>query len=198
MAAPINELLKLPFDVKIATKDFHPKDHISFASNHSPPNNKPFSSVITITNPLNSEETDSIRLWPKHCIQGTQGAELLPELDMTGLNHIIEKGMDKRTEMYSAFSDTFKKPTVFRSRLAGLLREAKATEVFVVGLAADYCVKHTAMDSVKEGFVTFVIENATKAVEPEKWPQVKDELKNQGVKIIDFDSDEIRRLKEQL
>ena len=192
----INELLALPFDVKVATKDFHPKDHISFASNHPAPNNKPFESTYRIVNPYNSNENELVRLWPDHCIQGTPGAELVPELDKARIHHVIEKGMDKRVEMYSAFSDPFRSPPVSKSRLADLLKKAGISHVFLVGLAADYCVKYTAMDSCEENFTTYIVEDATKAVDSHYWPTVRGRLHRKGVHLIDSDSEEIKLIRE--
>jgi nicotinamidase-related amidase len=170
--------------VKIATKDFHPQDHISFASNHPPPNNKPFESMIVIKNPLNPEETQETRLWPDHCVQGTKGSELLPELDVTKVQHIVEKGQDKRVEMYSAFADPFLNPTVSRSKLAQILSDAGVTDVFVAGLAADYCVKFTALDAHKEGLKTWVVEDATRAVDPSSLPELYKEYEKQGISLV--------------
>jgi nicotinamidase-related amidase len=192
----VNELLALPFSVKVATKDWHPKDHISFASNHPAPNNKPYESFTIINNPLNPDETEKTRLWPVHCVQGTGGAELLPELDVSKLDHIVEKGQDKRVEMYSAFADPFKNPSVTRSDLAQTLRNANITDVFVVGLAADYCVKFTAIDSQKEGFKTWVIRDATKAVDPAAMEEVYKEYEGLGVLIIGTDDAQVQRVKE--
>jgi nicotinamidase-related amidase len=180
----LNQLLALPFAVKIATKDFHPPDHISFASNHPPPNNKPFESLITIANPLNPSETEETLLWPKHCVQGTKGAELLPELDTSKVHTIVEKGQDKRVEMYSAFADPFKNPCVSKSNLAKILHDEGITDVFVAGLAADYCVKYTAIDSAQEGFKTRVIGEATRAVDPASMDGVLKEYKEAGVTVI--------------
>ncbi|KAF1943835.1 Isochorismatase hydrolase [Clathrospora elynae] len=193
----INELLTYPFALKIATKDYHPHDHISFASNHPAPNNKPFESTVTITNPHNSEETQEARLWPDHCVQGTKGAELLSELDVSNVDHIIEKGQDKRVEMYSAFADPFTSPCVAESGLADMLRGAGITDVYVVGLAADYCVKFTALDAQKEGFKTWVVGDATKAVDPSSLDEVQKDYEKAGVTVIGRDDTQVQRVKDQ-
>jgi nicotinamidase-related amidase len=192
----INELLSLPFAIKVATKDFHPQDHISFASNHPAPNNKPFESMVKITNPHNPDESQETRLWPDHCVQGTKGSELLPELDVGRVDKIVEKGQDKRVEMYSAFADPFTSPCVACSDLAKTLKEAGITDVFVVGLAADYCVKFTAIDAQKEGFKTWVIGEATKAVDPSSLDDVHKEYERVGVTVIGRDDAQLRRVKE--
>ncbi|KAJ4364106.1 NAD(+) salvage pathway protein [Neocucurbitaria cava] len=193
----INALLALPFALKMATKDFHPQDHISFASNHPAPNNRPFESVITIKNPHNPDETQETRLWPDHCVQGTKGAELLPELDTSRVDRTIEKGQDKRVEMYSAFADPFQSPCVANSGLANTLRDAGITDVYVVGLAADYCVKYTALDAQKEGFRTWVIGEATKAVEPSSLEAVHNEYEKVGVAVIGMDNVAVQKVKAQ-
>jgi nicotinamidase-related amidase len=193
----INALLALPFSIKVATKDFHPRDHISFASNHPAPNNKPFESTTTITNPLNLEETLEIPLWPDHCVQGTNGSELLSELDVGKVDRIVEKGQDKRVEMYSAFADPFKSPCVVQSDLAKTLRDAGITDVYVVGLAADYCVKYTAIDAQKEGFKTWVIDDATKAVDPSSLEDIHNEYEKIGVSVIGKDDTQVQKVKEQ-
>ncbi|KAJ4343413.1 NAD(+) salvage pathway protein [Ascochyta clinopodiicola] len=191
----INELLALPFTLRVATKDFHPQDHISFASNHPAPNNQPFVSKATIKNPLNSDETFETQLWPDHCVQGTAGAELLPELHVDRVDCIVEKGQDKRVEMYSAFADPFPSPCA-QSGLADRLREAGVTDVYVVGLAADYCVRFTALDAHKNGFQTWVVGEATKAVDPSSLEEVYRGYEEAGVKVIGRDDAQIQRVKE--
>ncbi|KAF0320390.1 isochorismatase [Colletotrichum asianum] len=188
----VNAMLKLPFVAKIATKDWHPADHISFASNH--PGKQPFVDSIAIVNPRNSAETYHTRLWPVHCVQGTPGAELVPELDASAVDTVIEKGQMKQVEMYSAFYDPFKSSRVADSGLAGALKEKGVTDVFVVGLAGDYCVKFTALDASKEGFRTFIVEEGTKPVDAEKWDDCKSELETSGVRIVSVEGPEVRRV----
>ncbi|KAF2644418.1 Isochorismatase hydrolase [Massarina eburnea CBS 473.64] len=191
----LNTLLSYPFPLKIATKDFHPRNHISFASNHPPPNNKAFESVITITNPLNPGESQETRLWPVHCVKDTPGSELVPELHVDKVHEIVEKGMDQRVEMYSAFADPFKQPCVSRSGLAKMLHDKGVTDVFVAGLAADYCVRYTALDAAKEGFKTRVVEEATKAVDPASMDEVLREYAEAGVEVIGKDDASIERVR---
>lgn len=191
----INELLSLPFALRVATKDFHPQDHISFASNHAAPNNKPFVSKATIQNPLNPRETQETQLWPDHCVQGSKGAELLPELDISKVDHIVEKGQDKRVEMYSAFADPFPSPCS-QSDLADTLKKAGVTDVYVVGLAADYCVRFTALDAQKNGFKTWVIGEATKAVDPSSLDEVYSGYQEAGVTVIEKDGAQVQRVRQ--
>ncbi|KAH9220551.1 nicotinamidase [Leptodontidium sp. 2 PMI_412] len=188
----INTLLTLPFVLKIATKDWHPPDHISFASNHPP--KKPFIDTTTVINPSNASETYETRLWPDHCIQHTPGAELVPELDLEKVDKIVEKGMRREVEMYSAFYDPLEKPRCSDSGLADVLRGRGISHVFVVGLAFDYCVRATALDASKEGFRTVVVREGTKAVDPEAWEEVERELKGKGVDVVGVEGEEVRRI----
>ncbi|KAF7321188.1 Isochorismatase domain-containing protein [Mycena chlorophos] len=166
----VNALLAAPFfDVRVATKDWHPHDHVSFAENHPPPNNKPFESFAKIVNPFNDAESYETRLWPVHCVQGTPGAELVPELNLARIDKIVEKGQDKRVEI----------------ELRGYLKENAVTKAYVVGLAMDYCVRATALDAVKEGFETYIIEDATKAVDPkEGWDKARVDMEEKGIKFV--------------
>ncbi|KAK6071444.1 isochorismatase [Seiridium cupressi] len=188
----VNTLLALPFALKIATKDWHPQSHVSFASNHK--GKQPFTDYVTIVNPANPEETNKTRVWPVHCVQGTPGAELVEELDISKVDTIIEKGQDDRVEMYSPFFDPFEKPRGCDSGLARILRDKGITDVYVVGLAADYCVLNCAKDAFKEGFRTFIVEEGTRAVDPEGWPRVRQGLEEEGVRIVNMEGDEVRRL----
>lgn len=188
----INDLLVLPFALKVATKDWHPANHISFASNHA--SKRPFSDSITIVNPKNSDESYESQLWPVHCVQGTPGAELLPELDLARIDVVIEKGQVKDVEMYSAFYDPLKAPRCFDSGLAGLLKEKQVTHCFVVGLAADYCVKATALDAKAEGFETYIVEEGTRAVDAGAWTTCKKQIEDLGVKIVKQDGEEVKRI----
>lgn len=109
----------------------------------------------------------------------------MPELDIEKVDKIVEKGQDKRVEMYSAFADPFENPRVAQSELRGYLKENGVGKVYVVGLAMDYCVKATAEDAVKEGFETFIIEDATKAVDPEEgWRKSKVEMESKGIRFV--------------
>lgn len=189
----VNKLLDLPFVIKIATKDWHPANHISFASNHS--GKQPFTDFTTVINPSNPSETYETRLWPDHCIQNTKGAELIPELDVKKIDKIVEKGQVKEVEMYSAFYDPLEKPRVSDSGLAAVLKEKGVTDVYVVGLAFDYCVKCTAVDAAKEGFKTVIVEEGTRAVDRGNRDETMKELKNKGVKIVSMDGGEVAKVR---
>ncbi|KIV99647.1 hypothetical protein, variant [Verruconis gallopava] len=194
IASVVNTLVQLPFALRVATKDWHPQDHISFASNHAPPDNVAFSTEITIANPNDPTQTETTRLWPDHCVQGSKGAELVPELDVSRIDHVVEKGQDSRVEMYSAFADPFE-THVTRSGLEDTLRAAGITHVFCVGLAMDYCVKFTALDAAKAGFKTYVVAEGTRAVNPADWDAVAELLKQAGVDVVALSGEEVERVR---
>ncbi|KAI9789440.1 MAG: NAD(+) salvage pathway protein, partial [Piccolia ochrophora] len=129
IATVINGLLQLPFALRVATKDWHPPDHISFADNHDGPDNEPFTSIADVSNPENPSETFQTRLWPVHCVQGSHGAQLIPELDVDRIDHVVEKGQDKRVEMYSAFRNPFRNPPGPSTGLPRLLKDAHISHV---------------------------------------------------------------------
>ncbi|KAI3392131.1 hypothetical protein diail_6143 [Diaporthe ilicicola] len=194
IAPTVNELLSLPsFATRIATQDWHPEDHISFAANHTA--KQPFTDTITVVNPHNASESYETRLWPVHCVQGTRGAELVPELHAGDVDVVVKKGADARVEMYSAFYDPFESPRVSDSGLAATLRDKGVTHVYVVGLAFDYCVSATATDAAKEGFVTYVVEEGTRSVDAAGWDKCKEGLAAGGVKLVSMDGEEVQKLK---
>ena len=147
----VNALMKY-FDFVVATQDWHPIDHESFASRH--PNKKPGDKIIL-------HGLDQV-LWPDHCIQQTTGAEFSDRLDISQFNKIFQKGTDIHIDSYSGFFDNGKKKD---TGLHDYLIKKGVDEVFIVGLATDYCVKFTAIDAVELGFKTNVIADATKAVD---------------------------------
>ncbi|EAS33455.3 isochorismatase family hydrolase [Coccidioides immitis RS] len=200
----INELIGYPgFVLRIATQDFHPATHISFATNHPAPNNKPFESYITMKNPAPGKESITMpqRLWPVHCVQHTPGAELLPGIEKEKFDLIVRKGMDERVEMYSAFADAFGNTDCVASGgasadLETALRENQVTDVFVVGVAGSYCVKFTAIDAMERGFNAYVIEEGTRCVdEGDVWNETKAELAGHGVKVVRLDGPEVGMIK---
>jgi nicotinamidase-related amidase len=192
VAPIINKLLELPFKQKIATSDQHPRDHISFASQH--PGKEPFASIHTIYNPEAPDKNDAeyqiINLWPNHCVEGTRGADFIPELDVSRFTSFIKKGEDSRFEALSGFGPPFRKPAVNMSRLSALLSESDIKRVYVCGLALDYCVKATAIDAADLGYETFVFEDAAKAVDLSErgMQEAKSEMQAHGVKLISSES----------
>ena len=118
----------------------------------------------------------------------------MPELHLDKVDHVVEKGQDKRVEMYSAFRDPF---AVAVSALPGILKEAKISHVYVVGLAMDYCVKYTAIDAAKENFTTYVVREGTRAVDPGErgWGAAVREFQSAGVTLIGLGDDELERVR---
>lgn len=144
------------------------------------------------------DETMMQRLWPVHCVQGTRGAELIPELDASNADINVKKGMDARVEMYSAFSDSFGNLTSGKGGvnldLAEVLHFHDITHVYVVGLAGDYCVKETALGAAKAGFATYFIEEAQRCVDPGAWDGVKQALVQGGVSVVSAQEEEVFRV----
>ncbi|MFN3429393.1 MAG: bifunctional nicotinamidase/pyrazinamidase [Candidatus Sericytochromatia bacterium] len=146
----VNRLLP-HFDLVVATQDWHPEAHGSFASNHEG------------KNPGDMHELAGLPqvMWPNHCVQKTEGAEFHPELDLKPVEAVFRKGTDPAIDSYSGFYDNGRKKS---TGLVGYFKDKGVTEVHVVGLATDYCVKFTALDAHQAGFATTVIEDATRGV----------------------------------
>lgn len=159
------------FDLVVATQDWHPAGHLSFASSH--PGRNAFETIT-----LDGMEQV---LWPDHCVQGTRGAELHPALKAEPIEAIFRKGTDPRIDSYSGLYDN---GHLKSTGLAGYLRERRAQQVFVCGLAGDYCVYFTARDLLKEGFDTFLIEDATRPISADGFEKAKQVLRSMGGKIV--------------
>ena len=169
----VNRLQKL-FPLVVATQDWHPQNHGSFASNH--PGRKP-GEVIDL-NGLPQV------LWPDHCVQETSGAELHADLDQEPIAEVIRKGTDPAIDSYSGFFDNAHRKA---TGLEDVLRSKGVTEVHVVGLATDYCVKYTALDSLSLGFRTVVISDACRGVDLHEGDieAALLEMRNAGAEVID-------------
>jgi nicotinamidase/pyrazinamidase len=159
------------FDLVVATQDWHPKNHKSFASNHY--GKKSFDKMI-----LNGVPQT---LWPDHCIQGSPGAELHHDIESNRIAAIFRKGMDPEVDSYSGFYDNNHK---LSTGLAGYLKEKGTTEIYFCGLAADICVYYTILDSLQEGFSATLIEDASQPLYVEKFDDIKCEIAKLGVHII--------------
>ena len=174
---PITELVEQDlFDLYVATQDWHPPDHVSFASQHE--GHEP-QEVIELYG------HDQV-LWPDHCVQGTGGAELHPKLPWTAVAAVIRKGTDPESDSYSGFRNNWnpegERPT---TGLAGYLRERGVEQVFLCGLARDYCVKWSAEDAADEGFDTYVLWDLTRSVDPSGDDEVRRDLEGAGVGVIE-------------
>ena len=149
---PVANRLMPHYPLVIATQDWHPADHRSFASQHP---GKHVGETIDL------EGLDQI-LWPDHCIQQSEGAMFAAALNLDRVEHVIQKGTDPWIDSYSGFFDNGQRKS---TGLADLLKEKGVDEIDLVGLATDYCVKFTALDAAQLGFKTAVIVEAIRGVE---------------------------------
>jgi nicotinamidase/pyrazinamidase len=151
---PLINTLAKKFDHVILTQDWHPPQHISFASTH---NKKHFETIEVHYGPQKISQT----LWPEHVLQHTPGAAFHPALHIPHAELILRKGFRRHIDSYSAFLENdHRTPT----GLAGYLRERNLTRLFLCGLAYDFCVRYSAIDGHNLGFETIVIEDATRPV----------------------------------
>jgi nicotinamidase/pyrazinamidase len=147
---PLINALAKKFDHVILTQDWHPPEHISFATTH----NKPYEVIETPYGPQT--------LWPEHVLQHTEGAAIHPSLHIPHAELILRKGFRRHIDSYSAFLENdHATPT----GLAGYLRERNLSRLFLCGLAYDFCVRYSALDGKAHGFETIVIEDATRPVD---------------------------------
>jgi nicotinamidase/pyrazinamidase len=145
----INELVSgSGFDVVLATRDWHPEDHESFQAQGGP--------------------------WPPHCVHGTSGAQLAPELDQKRIDVVIDKGTSREGEGYSGFET---------GELGTLLRTERVTAVTIAGLATDYCVAATARDALREGFLVTIDRAGVRGIDPEGSERVLAELEGSGAVV---------------
>jgi len=148
---PIANKLMPRFDVVVATQDWHPANHCSFASQHA---GKTPGDVV---------ELDGIAqvLWPDHCVQGSHGAEFHPGLNQSEIDNVVHKGTNPAVDSYSGFYDNQRRRA---TGLADYLHQRGVTEVYIMGLATDYCVKFTALDAAQVGFKTWLIQDGCRGV----------------------------------
>ncbi len=149
---PVINRLARQFTHRILTQDWHPVGHLSFASSH--PGKAPFQTV-TLT------YGDQV-LWPDHCVQGTDGADFHPELEVEGAELVLRKGFRRELDSYSAF---FENDRSTHTGLAGYLRDRGFERVYLSGLATDYCVGWSALDARREGFEVYLIEDACRGID---------------------------------
>lgn len=171
---PVVNRLIPNFEIVVATKDWHPPNHKSFASNHP-----------------GREQGDIIRLmgqeqilWPDHCIQDTPGADFSDELVTDHISRVFFKGTDKDIDSYSGFYDN---GHLKSTGLSDYLKDRNIDRVYIAGLAADYCVKFTVLDALKEGFETILVLDGTRAVNLNEgdFEKAVDEMKKAGAMIME-------------
>ena len=168
----INEIQK-KFDIVVATQDWHPANHKSFASQHEGKN--PFDVID-----LNGLEQT---LWPDHCVQGTTGANFHKDLNTNKIEAIFRKGTNPEIDSYSGFFDNGRKKA---TGLHGYLQERNVSSVFVCGLAADFCVYYTAMDALSLGYNTTILDESVKAIDPVNYIDLKDNFREKGGQISSY------------
>jgi nicotinamidase/pyrazinamidase len=170
---PLANELQRRFDVVLATQDWHPPDHGSFAANH--PGKKPGDRIML----------DGIEqiLWPVHCVQNTHGAEFAPSFDTTRIDHVFHKGIDPRIDTYSTFFDNAHRRS---TGLADYLRDRAIKGIYLLGLALDYCVKYSALDARQLGLNTHVVLDGCRGidVQPGDLNCAVDEMKQAGATIL--------------
>jgi len=168
---PVVNDLQDKFDLVIATQDWHPPQHASFASSH--PNSDEFE-VIKL------DGIDQV-LWPEHCIQNTEGSNFHQKLKTSKIEAIFRKGTDIKIDSYSGFYDNAHQKS---TGLSGYLKEKGAGELYFAGLAAEYCVYFSILDALAEGFQATLIEDATRALNNEEFEKAKIDILRKGGKII--------------
>jgi nicotinamidase/pyrazinamidase len=162
------------FDTVVATQDWHPSDHGSFAANH--PGKSP-GQVIELGG-------QSQLLWPVHCVQGTRGAELHEGIDQSRLAAVFRKGTDPAIDSYSGFFDNGHKRA---TGLGDWLEQRGVRQLYVLGLATDYCVKFTVLDALKLGHDVWVIEDGCRAVDrsPGDGERALAQMRGYGATVIE-------------
>ncbi len=170
---PVANRAQENFPLVVATQDWHPKDHGSFASQHRG------------RRPGETSELDGLPqvLWPDHCVQGSPGAAFGSGLTMNRVEAIFRKGTDRRIDSYSGFFDNGHRKS---TGLGDYLKGRGVKDVYVMGLATDYCVKFTALDARKLGFRTFLLVDGTRGVElsPGDVERAVDAMREAGVQVI--------------
>ena len=173
LIVPVVNRLQPRFEIVVATQDWHPANHGSFAANH--PGRK-------AGDLIDLHGLQQI-LWPVHCVQGTAGARVAANLDQSRWDRVFVKGTDPAIDSYSGFFDNGHRRA---TGLGDYLKAQRVTDVYVAGLATDYCVKFTALDAVSLGFRTHLIQDACRGVNLQAGDVAKafEEMKTAGIEII--------------
>ena len=170
---PLANEVQQKFELVVATQDWHPPDHGSFAENH--PGKKPGDRIIL----------DGIEqiLWPVHCVQKTRGAEFAPSFDTSRIAHVFHKGIDPLIDSYSTFFDNAHRR---HTGLAHYLEKRRIKDIYLMGLALDYCVKYSALDARQLGLNTHVILDGCRGIELARGDigRAIDEMKRAGAVLL--------------
>lgn len=170
---PVANALMRKFGLVVATADWHPVGHVSFASSHA--GRKPGDVVM-------AGGVEQV-LWPDHCVQGTEGAEFAPGLDASRIDRIVYKGTDPEIDSYSGFYDNGHRRS---TELHQYLLSRKADAIYVMGLATDYCVKYTALDGIALGYTVYLVTDGCRGVDvnPGDVDRAIQEMAESGVRIV--------------
>jgi nicotinamidase/pyrazinamidase len=168
---PLINSLQKQFDLVVATQDWHPADHKSFASSHS---EKKEYEVIDL-------DGLSQVLWPDHCVQGTKGAAFSSELNDLKIEAIFRKGMDREIDSYSGFYDNGRRKN---TGMAGYLKDRGIKTIYICGIAADFCVYYTAIDGIDLGFEVYIIEDAVRAIDSKGYQTAMKDFEERGGKRV--------------
>ena len=170
---PICNAIQPALDLVVATQDWHPPNHGSFAANH------PGTRIGEVVD-LNGLPQI---LWPVHCVQNTSGATFVPGLDTRRVARVFQKGTDPAIDSYSGFFDNGHRKS---TGLGDYLKSSGVSDVYVAGLATDYCVKFTALDARQLGFRVYLVEDACRGVnlKPGDVNVAIEEMKRAGVSIV--------------
>ncbi|CAN5877968.1 bifunctional nicotinamidase/pyrazinamidase [soil metagenome] len=171
LIVPVVNKIQDRFDLVVATQDWHPAGHKSFAANH--PGKNPFEQILLRGLPQ--------VLWPVHCVQQTAGAAFHPDLDTRKVEAIFRKGINPDIDSYSGFYDN---GHLKNTGLAGYLRDRGATEVYFCGLAGDICVYYSLRDSLKEGFSSYLVEDACRPFNKEDFGKAKAQTLELGGQVV--------------
>ncbi|HCO11623.1 MAG TPA: bifunctional nicotinamidase/pyrazinamidase [Desulfonauticus sp.] len=169
---PVANKLLNKFSLVIATQDWHPKGHISFASTHG----KKIGEII---------EVEGIKqiLWPDHCVQNSWGADFPAKLNREKIDYIVYKGTHPKIDSYSGFFDNARQQ---KTSLDNYLQEKKVSELYVLGLATDYCVKFTVLDGLSLGYKVYVVVDGCRGVDlnPGDVQKALEEMQGKGARLI--------------
>ncbi|HEY5911788.1 MAG TPA: bifunctional nicotinamidase/pyrazinamidase [Verrucomicrobiae bacterium] len=170
---PIANRLQPGFEVVVATQDWHPANHGSFAANH--PGKRVYDEVKLGGLPQT--------LWPVHCVQNTKGADFAPGFDRRRIQQVFQKGIDPEIDSYSGFFDNADRRS---TGLSEWLKDKRVREIYIAGLATDYCVRFTAFDGLGLGLRTHVIEDACRGVnvQPGDVERALREMRSAGVEVL--------------
>ena len=171
LVIPVINKLQSHFELVVATQDWHPADHKSFASMH--PGKKIFDEIMLDGLPQ--------ILWPDHCVQETYGAQFSSLLSTRKIEAILRKGMDKNIDSYSGFFDNGKKKA---TGMGDYLKGRGVTAIYVCGLAEDYCVNFTALDGLELGFKSTIITDATLPIDEENFKKTMEIFTSKGGRLI--------------